>query len=224
MKKYTVDNIPKQQTHEWLKYKHYAKIIPIIIYSFGLYDVSLTLQGVCTYGPPARMLNNGHGVFGGNLEVMTLELNRIITNDNLPKNMLSFFLAKTFKQLPSPSCLVSYADSTAGHHGYIYQATNWLYCGETKPEKIYLNKETNKPIHPRIINKMFVSRASKAMPNGIEVSVKDGGKHKYIKFIGSKKEVKNMRKNLAYKILPYPKGENKNYNATYEPSFQLKAF
>lgn len=33
------------------------------------------------------------------------------------------------KQYKDDLILVSYADSAQGHHGYIYQATNWIYTG-----------------------------------------------------------------------------------------------
>ena len=47
--KYKVLPIPKQQTHEWLLKKHYAKRLPMAIeYSYGLY--SEHLQGVCVFG------------------------------------------------------------------------------------------------------------------------------------------------------------------------------
>ena len=34
---YSVESIPKHETHDWLLFKHYAKRIPLIIYSFGLF-------------------------------------------------------------------------------------------------------------------------------------------------------------------------------------------
>ena len=35
---YKVKSIKKELCKEWLLYKHYAKRIPSIIYSFGLYE------------------------------------------------------------------------------------------------------------------------------------------------------------------------------------------
>ena len=64
---YNVKPIDSAQCKEWLLYKHYAKRIPPISYSFGLYTTDLILQGICTFGTPARMLNNGYGCFGGEL-------------------------------------------------------------------------------------------------------------------------------------------------------------
>jgi len=33
-----------------------------------------------------------------------------------------------------------------------------------------------------------------------------------------------MLKNLKYEIKPYPKGENKRYDASYKPKTQMKLF
>jgi hypothetical protein len=38
--------------------------------------------------------------------------------------------------------------------------------------------------------------------------------------IGTKKDKKEMLKNLAYKVEAYPKGDNKRYDASYEASPQ----
>jgi hypothetical protein len=66
----------------------------------------------------------------------------LIVEDNLPKNSLSFFVSSCLKELhrelKEPLCIISYSDPNAGHHGYIYQATNWLYTGESNPKKKYV--------------------------------------------------------------------------------------
>jgi hypothetical protein len=49
-------------------------------------------------------------------------------------------------------------------------------------------------------------------------------KHRYFYFLGTKNDKKNMLKNLKYKIQPYPKGQNKNYDASYQPTIQTKLF
>ena len=65
-------------------HKHYAKRIPLIKYSFGLYTKE-NLFGICTFGLPCRMLNMGYSIFGGQYTMQTLELNRLVVNDNLEK-------------------------------------------------------------------------------------------------------------------------------------------
>ena len=49
-------------------------------------------------------------------------------------------------------------------------------------------------------------------------------KHRYFYFLGTKNDKKNMLKNLKYKIQPYPKGQNKNYDASFQPTIQTKLF
>ena len=49
-------------------------------------------------------------------------------------------------------------------------------------------------------------------------------KHRYFYFLGNKTQKKQMLNNLKYKIMPYPKGENKRYDASYKPTVQTKLF
>ena len=39
--------------------------------------------------------------------------------------------------ITKPKVIVSYADTSLGHHGYIYQATNWIYTGLSAKRKDY---------------------------------------------------------------------------------------
>ena len=222
--KYHVLPVEKQETYEWILKKHYAHRIPCIIYAFGLYNDQKILQGVCTFGPPARMLNDGYGLFGSKIQIKTYELNRLIVNENLPKNTLSFFVSKCLNLLKESCCIVSYADGSCNHHGYIYQATNFYYTGITALETVYIDKRNNKIIHPRTIVSMFGSRKREILPNWILIEKEQKGKYRYLYFIGSKIEKKQMLKDLVLKILPYPKGINKRYDASYKPIVQGRLF
>ena len=221
---YKVYPIPKDQTYDWLLKKHYAKRIPSISYAFGLYDGGNDLQGVCTFGTPARMLNNGYGCFGGEISVDTYELNRLVVNDALPSNCLSYFVGKCLNYINKPCCIVSYADGNNGHHGYIYQATNWIYTGITTMEKIYIDRNTGETIHPRTVVSLFGSREESSLPEHIEISKEISGKHRYFKFLGDKAKVREMKKFFKYSILPYPKGKNQRYDASYKPDIQQVLF
>jgi hypothetical protein len=216
---YKVQSIKKEETKQWLLYKHYAKRVPPIELAFGLYKDKV-LQGVCTFGMPARMLNNGYGCFGDEIEVKTYELNRLVINEGLKKNALSYFVAECLNLIPKPCCIVSYADGNNGHHGYIYQATNWIYTGITASEKMYIDKRKNKIVHPRTIVEMFGSRELSVLPDWIEVSKEESGKYRYFQFLGNKTDRKRMKKHLKYDVLPYPKGNNNRYDASFKPQTQ----
>lgn len=210
---YTVREIPKEDTRPWTEIKHYAKRFPKIYFSFGLFKDDVLL-GVCTFGPCSRMLNNGYGLFNGKIQVRTIELNRLVVEDNLPKNTLSFFVARCLELLPQPMCVISYADHNYGHHGYIYQATNWMYLGTTQKEAIYRDKNTGKRVHQRQISYSLGTRVPGEMPEHIEVSKESYGKHRYLIFLGNKTQKKEMLRHLMYLMQPYPKGENTRYDSS----------
>lgn len=206
-----VKSIDSFETYDWLLNKHYAKRIPSISYAFGLY-IDNVLVGVCTFGKPASP-SLCVGVCGEHNSKYVYELNRLITNDDLPKNSLSFFVSKCLKFLP-PLIVVSYADKGQNHNGYIYQATNFIYTGLSSKAKDKV-----------IVGSTKHSRHNNAYEKkGKWEYVERTRKHRYIYFSGSKKQNKKWLKELNYKIYKYPKGENKTYNASYKPQTQIKLF
>ena len=216
--KYKVKAIKKHECKEWFMYKHYAKRIPMIMFSFGIFKKK-ELIGVCSYGNPVSkdLVQN---MLNGKYKKSIYELNRLVVNEDLEKNTLSYFVSQTFKLLPSPCCLISYADSSQGHHGYIYQSTNWLYTGLTQSIKDWKEIGTNK--HSRGVATMGAEYMKKH-PERYE-QVDRSRKHRYIQFIGTKKEKKDMKNNLKYKVEPYPKGDNERYDSSYKPSTQTQLF
>lgn len=214
---FIVQEIPKEYCQEWLLYKHYAHRKPgNIQFSFGLLDDKNILQGICTFGTPPRMLNNGKNIFN-NYSIKVFELNRLCVNDDLPKNTLSYFVSKSLDLLPRPCCVVSYADSNMNHRGYIYQATNWLYTGCTAPRRKFINELTGKEIHERtLVSQYGTSSEIKIQEyNNIKI-IRQLGKHRYFYFCGTKLDKKIMKRNFKYKILPYPKGDNHRYDSSFE--------
>ena len=208
MKDFKVVSIDNKVTDEWILNKHYAKRKCSRSYSFGLF-IDTILVGVCTFGyPPNYMFNKGRCVFNV-CEVLTLELNRLITNDNLPKNTLSFFVSQSLNLLPKPSCVVSYADPNNGHYGYIYQATNWLYTGNSTPKYKYhfadgTTFDIRRGIDQKILDHGVIVRKEKLLPT-----------QRYIFINANKKEKKILIKDIKMDIKEYPKGKNINYDASY---------
>ena len=208
--KYQVESIGSRETYDWLLNKHYAKRIPSISYAFGLFCNKI-LIGVCTFGSPASH-SLCIGICGEGYSDKVIELNRLCLNDHDIKNLTSYFLSNCLKLIPKSLVIVSYADTLQNHHGYIYQATNWLYTGMTK-ERTDISTEDGK--HSRHYNK----NADYSINRKIRSS-----KHRYVYFTGTKKLKKQMLSNLKYEIMPYPKGKNKRYDASYKPTIQTKLF
>lgn len=223
---YEVRGIDYDSCKEWLLYKHYAHRMPMICYSFGLFhrnEGELELVGVCTYGIPISK-DLVQKAFQGNYTDKFLELNRLCVNDGLPRNALSFFVGQTLKMLPKPMVIVSYADSEHNHHGYIYQATNWIYTGLT-PKKNDVKVRGFEDQHTRSIlgwkldgiegKRLFDKLCTKFGAENVYLEERSR-KYRYFALLGSKTERKRMRKLLKYKEEPYPKGDNIRYDSSYQ--------
>ena len=74
---YRVQSIEHSECKEWCLDKHYAKRMPPISYSFGLFDKNNVLIGICTYGRPMAhpLIKNA---FGGLFQDCFYELNRLV--------------------------------------------------------------------------------------------------------------------------------------------------
>ena len=202
-----VERIKKEESHEWIMKKHYAHRLPSISFAFGLIKQH-ELMGICTFGMPPQPQENIEWK-----PYVLLELNRLCIEDNSPRNSLSYLVGSAIKLLPKPRVLISYADSGMGHHGYIYQATNWIYTGMGGGgHKIYIMKDGTEKHrrHEDEIKKEDILRIEKTT-----------FKHRYFYFHGDKREKKKMMIMLRFKIKPYPKGDNKRYDASHKLGKQL---
>ena len=222
--KYTIKSIDNSQTTEWLKYKHYAKRIPPIEYAFGLFNETNLMQGIVTYSTPVS--SNLRGIFNDQFKLM--ELNRLVINEGLEKNCLSFLVSQSLKMLPTPLVIISYADTSQNHHGYIYQATNFIYTGLSAKRTDWKVKGLEH-LHGATIADLSRGKENRAEwmreKYGDDFYLEDRPrKHRYFMFLGNKKELKRMKEILPYKIEQYPKGENKRYDASYNPSIQGQLF
>ena len=202
MKDIEVKRIESKESYDFLLNKHYAGRIPSISYAFGLY-INNVIEGVLTIGKPASN-SLCKGVCGIEYSNKVYELNRLVVNDGLERNTLSFFVSRVLRTLKEEDLiLVSYADTGMNHCGYIYQATNWIYTGATKERTdkyVPLGKHsrhyTDENQHLRIV------RTSK---------------HRYIYFTG--KSRKKFLKILNYPIVnTYPKIDY----STYELGTKIK--
>lgn len=144
-----------------------------------------------------------------------LELNRLCIDGN-GKNLASYFVAKTFKMLPKPQIIVSYSDTSMGHHGYIYQALNFIYTGLSEERTEWRMVGSN--MHSKTICEQY-SLEERKNSNKFQ-QIERPVKHRYVYFLGDGRQIKEMRKSLNYPMFSYPKGDNSKYDATYNPSKQ----
>jgi len=206
--------IKHEECEEWLLKIHYAKRIPLIMHSFGLY-VDKKLDGIITYGMPASPALCV-GVCGEDHRHLVLELNRLCLLNN-KKNQASFLVGNSLKLLPKPSIVVSYADPSMNHNGYIYQATNFIYTGLSAKRTEWRIRGSNR--HSRTLTAQHTLEEMQNNPDKF-YRLDRPQKHRYIYFLGDKKQKKEMLSKLNYEVAPYPKGDNKRYETDHIPTVQ----
>ena len=196
----SISEIAYDEAVAFLLPRHYSGRKPVVSKAFGLIEDGV-LQAVITYGKPASP-SVCVGICGKEYSGNVYELNRMCRSDEYRKP-LSHFVSATLRMLkPLDWIVVSYSDTAMNHHGYVYQACNFLYTGTSAPHADKYVPEGSG--HNRHAESFDVRKD--------EFSVERSIKHRYVYFCTNSKRLKKEWMNsLRYPILPYPKGDNSNY-------------
>jgi len=188
MYNYFVQQIEYKDTKHLILNVHYARRMPSISFAYGLFE-NKKFVGLVSYGTPASP-SLCKGIMGEEYKAEVLELNRLVLVNN-KKNEASYLVSQSLKLLPKPRCIVSYADTQQGHAGCIYQASNFFFTGTTKARTDMAGKDGKHSRHHLGDRTNRIYRSAK---------------HRYVTFIGNKKQKKKYFKLLKYPILTtYPK-------------------
>lgn len=188
MNNYFVQQIEYKDTKHLILNVHYAKRMPSISFAYGLFEEK-EFVGLVSYGSPASP-SLCKGILGEQYRDQVIELNRLVLVNN-KRNEASYLVAQSLKLLPKPRCIVSYADTHQGHAGCIYQASNFYFTGTTKARTDMAGKNGKHSRHHLGDRTNRVYRSAK---------------HRYVTFIGDKKQKKEYLKLLNYPIIKeYPK-------------------
>ena len=188
MNNYSVQQIEYKDTKHLILNVHYAKRMPSISFAYGLFEEK-EFVGLVSYGSPASP-SLCKGILGEQYRDQVIELNRFVLVNN-KRNEASYLVAQSLKLLPKPRCIVSYADTHQGHAGCIYQASNFYFTGTTKARTDMAGKNGKHSRHHLGDRTNRVYRSAK---------------HRYVTFIGDKKQKKEYLKLLNYPIIKeYPK-------------------
>ena len=132
------------------------------------------------------------------------ELNRLWVSDDVPKNGESYLIANSIKRLDK-EIIVSFADTSQSHVGYVYQATNFLYCGLSARFRDPKVKGMENMHHATYAHGMTMKQVKEKYGEENVYYVERPRKHRYIFFNANKRRKKELRALLRYKVLPYPK-------------------
>ena len=203
---YKIKKIERSLCSDYILNIHYAKRWPSISYAYGLFYCD-ELCGIVTYGtPPSAPLKKG--IAGDEFKSDILELNRLCLKHNR-KNEASILVAASLKMLPKNKIIISFADTSQGHKGYVYQACNFYYCGLSAKRTDWKVKG-KEHLHGQTIADEF-----RGVENRAEAMRKKYGddfylsprprKHRYIFILGSRSFKRRVKKALKYNIQGYPK-------------------
>jgi hypothetical protein len=192
---YTVSKIPAKQAKEYIRQFHYSHGChngPSPCY--GLFD-SGNLIGVLMFATPCSE-NVRASIFGAEHKDRVVELHRLHVQDVTPKNTESWFIAKSLRLLvqdrEQTRGVLSFADTTEGHTGVIYKATNAYDLGSTGSKTTFYRDSSGRLRHPR--------------QNGVNISIAEAAsygwvperrqaKNRYLWIVGpNRKEVKLFRR------------------------------
>lgn len=107
------------------------------------------------------------------------------------------------KANPGLRLIVSFADPFQSHHGGIYQASGWVYVGQSDPSVVYVDK-TGREWHPRMVSKSGTKRVFGKMRRVVRIDQcrpePRPGKYRYLMPLDD-----DMRSQIAHLAKPYPK-------------------
>lgn len=178
---------------------HYSQALPVgKLIKVGIWEEGRFI-GVVIYSWGAN--NNLSKPYGLKM-IECCELVRVALTNHQTHVSRIMAIAQKFlvKKSPGLRLMVSFADPAAGHHGGIYQANGWLYCGVSAAS--YEFRLNGQRLNKRAFTgSQFGGGKSSisAIPDGA-VKTATPGKHRYLMPLDAA-----MRKQIAPLAKPYPK-------------------
>lgn len=188
---------------------HYSKALPAINFGYNVFNDKDEWCGCIIFGYGA---NNALGKEFGLCHGEVFELTRVALNGKQEQTSkaLSMCIKQLHKDFPLCKMIVSYADTNHNHLGIIYQATNWIYVGQT-----HVNGRSGYCINGKIVHDREIStilRKYKYDCPRIEIVRKLYGEDaQYLISLGKQKYLfcfdKRLKKEIEKQRKPYPKSD-----------------
>lgn len=203
--------LDSHKANNFLLPRHYSGRKPKISKAFG-WIVDDRLQAVVTFGKPASPAVC-KGICGDKWANNVYELNRLCRDESFDRP-LSMFIGAVLRMLKSENwIIVAYSDLGMHHNGYVYQACNFMFNGQTKERT---DPYTGENKHARHYTQEDLNR---------NIRVLRTAKNRYLYFCTNDKKLKEeWMHDLRHPILPYPKAKNQNYTLGeyIKPIFTVK--
>jgi len=179
---------------------HYSRTLPVPpLLKIGVWEHNIFKGSIIFSRGTSSNLTKPYGL----TQYEACELTRVALNKHdAPVSKMLSYAIKMLKKKENIKLIISFADPNEGHHGGIYQATNWIYTGITNKTKEYIYK--GKKYHSRQVSEkgynIQMGRIRKCpRPSQCEIIVKHG-KYRYLMPL-----TKEMREKILPLSKPYPK-------------------
>jgi len=196
-------------SHEAAKYAvehwHYSRRMPAPPYArIGVWERGRFIGVVLFSRGANRDLLRPYGLSG----VEGCELSRVaLTEHEAPVSRIVTVAVRLLKAAsPGLRLVVSFADPEQEHVGVIYQAMGWTYTGQTAPDRAWVNGQTGRRYHSRLVSengsgyrRQFGILKPSVDSRGL-LKVRTAGKHRYLWSLDAE-----TRARIAPLAKPYPK-------------------
>ena len=195
---------------------HYSNTLPRLNKHFVGFFLDNKLVGMVTLGWGTRPLHTIKKIFPSLETKDYYEIGRMCMTEEMPRNsesqMISQLILWIKQNCPEIKVLFTWADGMMGKAGYVYQASNFLYCGYIWTD-IYMKDGIK--LHPRQTKHYFTNdendnrltcRPTLEMMKSVGISHYKGKQFKYLTFLCSKNMAKKLKRECVETLsLDYPK-------------------
>lgn len=178
---------------------HYAKRVPVIRMSYSVFNNNNEWCGVICYGSGAgdKVAKHFDLKQGQCCELVRVALNG---KQEQTSKALSISLKLLKKQSPLLQLVYSYADVDQEHFGTIYQATNWIYLGQSNnyPAGFIIN---GKKTHNKSVGAKGVIQSLEEVRKHLDKNATrfiTQGKRKYVQIFNNKLKEKYLKLSKPY--------------------------
>lgn len=186
------------------RHYHYSHQIPVTNFIYNVWNDKGEWCGVIIYSPGANPnIAMPYDMWQGQV----FELVRVALNGKQGHGRTSEAVAMSLKMLkkeaPWIDLVVSYADMDQAHMGIIYQATNWIYVGETEINGRGAFIIFGKKMHTMSVGKKGWRQSLLWLKENVDENAeifKTKGKRKYLYPMNKK-----IRRRINILAKPYPK-------------------
>ena len=198
----TVAPVEAKEVREFARRYHYTGHAGADLWRWGLWH-GPTLLGVVSYNNGTK--DSAASVFGEENKAHVWHMGRLALADECPRNSESRLIGGSLRAIaadwPEVWAVLTYAATTQGHLGYVYQATNALYTG-VSAERMYYTDTKGRTMTQR--PGRYQLKVADAAARGWTKHL-GGVKHRYVYVLGSKTQRKERMRLLRLRSLPYPK-------------------